>query len=115
MLQTVERSKNAQAYKQMNDIHFELFFVESGSELEKTAQEIFKKICNLITKAKWVLNSVFLEIKAKTHSINKNAFLMLFYYKNNNKYSQIKRKTQIRHYWLYKKITIVYSLSNHRD
>ena len=32
----------------MNDMHFEPFAVESGGELGERAQEIFKKICNLI-------------------------------------------------------------------
>ena len=34
----------------MDDIHFEPFVVESGEELGERAQEIFKKICNLITQ-----------------------------------------------------------------
>ena len=40
-----------QAYKNMDDMHFEPFVVESGGELGERAQEIFKKkICNLITQ-----------------------------------------------------------------
>ncbi len=35
----------------MDDAHFEPFVVESGRNLGLRAQEIFKKICNLITKA----------------------------------------------------------------
>ena len=42
--------KYFQAYKQLDDI-FEPFVVESGGELGERAQEIFKKICNLITQA----------------------------------------------------------------
>jgi hypothetical protein len=42
--------KYLQAYKDMDDIHFEPFVVESGGELGVRAQEIFKKICNLITQ-----------------------------------------------------------------
>ena len=42
--------KYFQAYKQLDDIHFEPFVVESGGELGDRAQEIFKKICNLITQ-----------------------------------------------------------------
>ena len=34
----------------MDDTHFEPFVVESGGELGERAQEIFKKICNLITQ-----------------------------------------------------------------
>ena len=43
-------TKYFQAYKNMDDIHFEPFVVESGGELGERAQEIFKKICNLITQ-----------------------------------------------------------------
>ena len=42
--------KDYQACKNMDDIHFEPFVVESGGELGERAQEIFKKICNLITQ-----------------------------------------------------------------
>ena len=42
--------KYFQAYKQLDDTHFEPFVVESGCELGERAQEIFKKICNLITQ-----------------------------------------------------------------
>jgi hypothetical protein len=42
--------KYFQAYKSMDDIHFEPFVVESGGQLGERAQEIFKKICNLITQ-----------------------------------------------------------------
>ena len=58
--------KYFQAYKQLDDIHFEPFVVESGGKLGERAQEIFQKICNLITQAtgqKWILNSLFLEVK----------------------------------------------------
>ena len=34
----------------MDDIHFEAFVVESGGQLGVRAQEVFKKICNLITQ-----------------------------------------------------------------
>ena len=34
----------------MDGIHLEPFVVESGGELGERAQEIFKKICNLITQ-----------------------------------------------------------------
>ena len=34
-----------QAYKNLDDIHFEPFVVENGGELGKKAQEIFKNIC----------------------------------------------------------------------
>ena len=54
MLQTSENRQNCkyfQAYKQLDDIHFERFVVESGGELGERVQEIFKKICNLITQA----------------------------------------------------------------
>ena len=43
--------KYFQAYKQLNNIHFEPIVVESGGELGERVQEIFKKICNLITQA----------------------------------------------------------------
>ena len=42
--------KYFRAYKQLDDTHFEPFVVESGGELGERAQEIFKKICNLITQ-----------------------------------------------------------------
>ena len=42
--------KYFQPYKNMDDIHFEPFVVESGGQLGERAQEIFKKICNLITQ-----------------------------------------------------------------
>ena len=42
--------KYLQAYKSLDDIHFEPFVVESGGQLGERAQEIFKKICNLITQ-----------------------------------------------------------------
>jgi hypothetical protein len=42
--------KYFQAYKNMDDIHFEPFVVESGGQLGVRAQEVFKKICNLITQ-----------------------------------------------------------------
>jgi hypothetical protein len=39
-----------QAYKALDDTHFEPFVVvESGGELGVRTQEIFKKVCNLIT------------------------------------------------------------------
>ena len=37
--------------KALDDTHFEPFVVESGGELGVRAQEIFKKICNLITQS----------------------------------------------------------------
>ena len=43
--------KYFQAYKQLDDIHFEPFVVESGGKLGERAQEIFKKIGNFITQA----------------------------------------------------------------
>ena len=43
--------KYLQAYKNIDDIHFEPFVVESGGQLGERAQEVFKKICNLITQA----------------------------------------------------------------
>ena len=49
-----EETKNLkyfQAYKALDDTHFEPFVVESGVELGVRAQEIFKKICNLITQS----------------------------------------------------------------
>ena len=49
-----EETKNLkyfQAYKALDDTHFEPFVVESGGELGVRAQEIFKKICNLITQS----------------------------------------------------------------
>ena len=42
--------KYFQAYKNMDDIHFEPYVVESGGQLGVRAQEVFKKICNLITQ-----------------------------------------------------------------
>jgi hypothetical protein len=38
-------------YKALDDTHFEPFVVESEGELGVKAQEIFKKICNLITQS----------------------------------------------------------------
>jgi len=43
--------KYFQAYKQLNDIHFEPFVVKNGGELGERTQEIFEKIFNLITQA----------------------------------------------------------------
>ena len=43
--------KYFQAYKQLNDIHFQPLVVKSGGKLGERAQEIFKKICNFITQA----------------------------------------------------------------
>ena len=43
-------AKYLQAYKDIDDTHFEPFVVESGGQLGEKAQEIFKKICNLITQ-----------------------------------------------------------------
>ena len=64
--------KYFQAYKQLDDTHFEPFVVESGGELGGKAQEIFKKICNLITQTTgqggWILNSIFLEVETPCHS-----------------------------------------------
>ena len=40
--------KYFQAYKQLEDTHFEPFVVESGGKLGERTHEIFKKICNLI-------------------------------------------------------------------
>ena len=42
--------KYLQAYKEMDDINFEPFVVESGGQLGERAQEIFKKICKFITQ-----------------------------------------------------------------
>jgi hypothetical protein len=50
MREDAKITKYFQAYKNMDDIHFEPFVVESGGELGERAQEIFKKICNLITQ-----------------------------------------------------------------
>jgi hypothetical protein len=43
-------SKYLQAYKELDDIHFEPFVIESGGTLGTRAQDIFKKMCNLITQ-----------------------------------------------------------------
>ena len=42
--------KYLQANKNIDVVHFEPFVVESGGQLGERAQEIFKKICNLITQ-----------------------------------------------------------------
>jgi hypothetical protein len=42
--------KYLQAYKELDDIHFEPFVVESGGVLGKRAQEIFRKISDLISQ-----------------------------------------------------------------
>ena len=49
MREDAKITKYYQAYKSMDNIHFEPFVVGSGRELGERAQEIFKKICNLIT------------------------------------------------------------------
>ena len=49
MREDAKVTKYFQAYKNMDDIHFEPFVVESGGELGERAHKIFKKICNLIT------------------------------------------------------------------
>ncbi len=49
-----EETKNLkyfQAYKVLDDTHFEPFVVEIGGELGVRVQEIFKKICNFITQS----------------------------------------------------------------
>jgi hypothetical protein len=43
--------KYLQAYKELDDIHFEPFVIESGGALGKRAQEIFRKISDLISQA----------------------------------------------------------------
>ena len=43
--------KYLQAYKDIDDTHFEPFVVESGGALGDRAQQIFKKICNLISQS----------------------------------------------------------------
>ena len=44
-------SKYLQAYKAMDDIHFEPFVIESGGQFGEKAQQVFKKICNLVTQS----------------------------------------------------------------
>ena len=56
MLQIREETKNLkhfQAYKALDDTHFEPFVVESGGELGVRAQEIFKKICKILSPNQW--------------------------------------------------------------
>ena len=43
--------KYSQAYKEIDDTHFEPFVVESGGALGEKAKQIFKKICNLISQS----------------------------------------------------------------
>ncbi len=50
MREDAKLTKYYQSYKNMDDIHFEPFVAESEGELGERAQEIFKKICNLITQ-----------------------------------------------------------------
>ena len=35
----------------MDDIHFEPFVIESGGQFGGKAQQVFKKICNLVTQS----------------------------------------------------------------
>ena len=46
-----KKQKILNAYKALDDAHFEPFVIESGGELGVRAQEIFKKICNFITQS----------------------------------------------------------------
>ena len=78
---TREETKNLkyfQAYKALDDTHFEPFVVESGGELGVRSQEIFKKICNLITQStgqiKRIFYSILLEIKTPCHTCEDHAF-----------------------------------------
>ena len=42
-------NKYSAAYKEMDDIHFEPFVLESGGVFGERAQEVFRRICDLIT------------------------------------------------------------------
>ena len=44
-------NKYFHAYKEMDDIHFELFVLESGGVFGVRAQEVFRRICDLITQS----------------------------------------------------------------
>ena len=44
-------SKYLQAYEAMDDIHFEPFVIESGGQFGEKAQQVFTKICNLVTQS----------------------------------------------------------------
>ena len=44
-------SKYARAYKEMDNIHFEPFVLESGGVFGERARHVFNRICNLITQS----------------------------------------------------------------
>ena len=44
-------NKYSAAYKEMDDIHFEPFVLESGGVFGERAQEVFRRICDLITQS----------------------------------------------------------------
>ena len=74
-----EETKNLkyfQAYKTLDDTHFEPFVEESGGKLGVRAQEIFKKICNLITQSTDQSGSsiAYYEIKTPCHTCEDHAF-----------------------------------------
>ena len=44
-------NKYSQSYKDMGDVHFEPFVLESGGAFGVRAQEVFRRICDLITQS----------------------------------------------------------------
>ena len=51
LLHFTKISKYARAYKEMGNIHFEPFVLESGGVSGERARHVFNRICNLITQS----------------------------------------------------------------
>ena len=49
--ETMKVNKYSQSYKDMGDVHFEPFVLESGGVFGVRAQEVFRRICDLITQS----------------------------------------------------------------
>jgi len=49
--ETMKVNKYSQPYKDMGDVHFEPFVLESGGVFGVRAQEVFRRICDLITQS----------------------------------------------------------------
>ena len=49
--ESMKVNKYSQSYKDMGDVHFEPFVLESGGVFGVRAQEVFRRICDLITQS----------------------------------------------------------------
>ena len=78
--------KYFQAYKALDDTHFDPFVVESGGELGVKAQEIFKKMQSYhpINGPKWIFYSILLEIKTPCYTCKDYVFQCTQMAHNNN-------------------------------